>query len=95
MAELTVTPRRDDSLYAFRVREVGVRAGGAVLLVRAMGFFQLACGSFAAATLVALVGAVFGFMELRGFVEAALALSLLCAMVAFGGIVAGSRVAGA
>ncbi len=53
-----------------------------LLLVRALGAFQLAYGSFSAATLVALIGAGLGLVQLTRLSHTALVLSLGCFCVA-------------
>jgi hypothetical protein len=90
--ELAGADKKDDELDAFRVREVEVARTRAVYLVRALGFFQLACGSFAAATLAALFGAVFAMLNVTWLREVALAATLVCTCLAVGGIVTGCTV---
>ena len=74
----------------FRIREVEVAQRRAVLLIQAMGSFQLACGGFATTTVLALFGAALGFLGIREVNIAALAVVLLCKALAVGGIVRGS-----
>jgi hypothetical protein len=90
--ELSGADRKDDSLGSFRVREIEVARWRAVLLVRALGFFQLACGSFAAATLMALLGAVLALFNATTLREASLIATLVCTAVAVAGIVAGCSI---
>jgi hypothetical protein len=81
---------KDDPQHSFHVREVEVARRRAVLLIRALGFFQLACGSFAASTLLALFGAVFALLDAHILREIALAATLVSASVAVAGIVTGA-----
>src|SRR5262245_59125908 len=60
------------------IRRIEVVHRRAVLLVRALGAFQLAYGSLAAATLVALIGALLGLVEPKVLRHVALLLSLAC-----------------
>ncbi len=81
---------KDDPRRSFHIREVEVARQRAVLMIRAMGFFQLACGAFAAATLIALFGAVFALVNANVFREVSLLATLICTVVAVSGLVAGS-----
>jgi hypothetical protein len=89
--ELSDEKSKEDTFHAFRVREVEVARERAGLLIRALGFFQLAYGGFAAATLVSLLGAA--LVVMKGlFHEVILGAALMCALVAVGGIVTGSAI---
>ncbi len=62
----------------------------ALLLVRALSAFYLAVGSFAGASLVSLLGAVFVLAERELLHRTALGLGLACGMLGIGGLVAGA-----
>jgi hypothetical protein len=89
--ELADEQHKGDSLQTFRVREVEVARERAGLLIRALGFFQLAYGGFAAATLVSLLGAAIVVWQ-GVFIHIILGAALICALVAVGGIVAGAAI---
>jgi hypothetical protein len=89
VTQLSAAKAATDPLYSFRVREVEVARRRAGLLIRAMSFFQLACGAFSAATLVALVGAALTLLA-DHFALPTLVAALACAVVAVAGIVTGA-----
>src|SRR5687768_13727505 len=72
-----------------RLREMEVAQRRAVLLIRAMGAFQLACAGFALTTLLALGGAAAGLLGVRALNITALALVLLGKLAAVACIVRG------
>lgn len=78
--ELTHT--RASGERAANVRRLEVVRRRALLLTQALGAFQLAFGSFAAATLVALTGAGLASFQLFPLAHAALFGSFLCFMTA-------------
>jgi hypothetical protein len=90
VAELADPGATPADIRAFRVREVEVARERAVLLNRALASFQLAFGSFATATLVALLGAFVGHFELRYVGYGVFLLVLACMAVAVGGVARGA-----
>lgn len=90
VAELEKPDTGDDELRAFRVHEVEMAGKRSELLIRALGSFQFAFGSFAAAALVALVGACLALVAPRAVVQGALFAVLACMIVAVGAIVIGA-----
>lgn len=75
---------------ARRTRQIELLRRRAVLLTRALGWYQLAIGSFASATLVALVGTVLNYLEPLYLGKAALILSLLSAALGVTAIAIGA-----
>jgi hypothetical protein len=84
------TKECDPEIRNFQVREVGVARDRAMLLNRSLASFQFAFGSFAAATLLALLGAVFGHLDVLALVYSALLLVVGCMALGIGGIVRGA-----
>lgn len=62
------------------------------LLVRALRFFFLAAGSFAAATCVSLLGAAAAYLDLNSAAMVGQVLSLVTAIVGVGAIVTGASI---
>ncbi|MFO0840979.1 MAG: DUF2721 domain-containing protein [Gemmataceae bacterium] len=79
-AELSHTQPPTDRAYAVRRLELTRRR--ALVMTQALGAFQLAYGSFAAATLVALIGAALASFGLFPLAHGALAGSFACFMTA-------------
>jgi hypothetical protein len=78
---------------ARRARQIELLRHRAMVLTRALGWYQFAIGSFAAATLIALVGTALNYLEPRQLAHAALIGSLVCAGLGVTAIaVAASRV---
>jgi hypothetical protein len=73
-----------------RLRELDAGGKRGHLLIRALGCFYLAVGSFAAASLVSLVGMVFLLSGLLLLTKAAIGIGLVCGTVAVGGLVYGA-----
>jgi Protein of unknown function (DUF2721) len=66
---------------ARKARQIELLRERAMLLTRALGWYQLAIGSFAIATLVALIGTALHYLEPHYLGRAALVVSLGCAVV--------------
>ena len=75
---------------ARRARQIELLRQRALILLRALGWFHLAIGSFATATLVALVGTALNYLEPRHYAHGALAVSLCCAGVGVTAIAVGA-----
>jgi uncharacterized protein DUF2721 len=88
--ELEGQENADDPETLFRFRQLHVAQRRALLLVRALSAFYLAVGSFAGASLVSLLGAVFVLAERDLLRHAALGLGLVCGMLGIGGLVVGA-----
>lgn len=73
-----------------RLRELAVLDQRARLLVAALSSFYLSVGSFAAASLVSLLGAVFVLVEFHLPSWATMVLGLLCGALGLGGLVRGA-----
>jgi hypothetical protein len=79
-----------DRDYAQRVRQLRYTERRVLYLVRALTSFYLSVGSFAAASLGSLLGAIFVVLDLDLFRPAALAIALVAGMVGISGLVFGS-----
>jgi hypothetical protein len=79
-----------DPETALRVRQLRYAERRALLLVRALTAFYLAVGSFAAASLVSLLGAVFFVAQQEHLRQVTLAVALCAGAAGVGGLVAGS-----
>jgi hypothetical protein len=80
----------DDPEVALRLRELEAGVQRAHLLVKALARFYLAVGSFAAASLVSLLGMVLLSMGLLWLTRAAIGLALLTGLVGLAGITHGA-----
>jgi hypothetical protein len=79
-----------EDIRPFRIREVGVAHDRAVLLNRALAAFQFAFGFFAAASILALVGATFGHFQLTYLMYGNVLVALVSMALAVGGVVRGA-----
>ena len=79
LADLAKAERVTSDERARRARQIELLRQRAMLLTRALGWYHLAIGSFAAATLVALLGTVLNYLEPRYLAHAALVVSLIFA----------------
>lgn len=75
-----------------RFRQLTYANRRALLLVRALTAFYLSLGSFAAATITSLIGAVFVMLGFDWPAIAAELVALICGAVGVGGIVGGSTI---
>jgi hypothetical protein len=80
----------DDPETQFRIRQLHMAQRRALLLVRALSGFYLAVGSFAGASLVSLLGAVFVLAQHDLLRHVAFGLGLVSGMVGIGGLVVGA-----
>jgi hypothetical protein len=90
VADLSRSEGQDSEMRRFQVREVGVAHQRAELLIRALGAFQLAFGSFAAASLVALCGACLALIAPKVVVTVTLFLVMAVMLVAIGALTLGA-----
>jgi hypothetical protein len=90
LTELSASETMAPDERAQKIHRVEVVRRRALLLVRALGVFQLAGASFAAATLVALVGTVLHALEPAWLKQVFHAVGLLCATVGVGSIITGA-----
>jgi Protein of unknown function (DUF2721) len=79
-----------DPLTALRVRQLRVAEGRVLLLVRALTAYYLSVGSFAAASLVSLLGAMFFLTHADILHEATLVVAFCAGLAGVGGLVTGS-----
>jgi hypothetical protein len=79
-----------DPEAALRLRQLRYAEQRVLLLVRALTAFYLSVGSFAAASLVSLLGAVFSVAEQDLLRQAALGVALCAGVAGIGGLVYGS-----
>jgi hypothetical protein len=79
-----------DPEIALRIRQLRYAERRALLLVRALTAFYLSVGSFAAASLVSLLGAVFVVAHQERLRQVTLVVALGAGMAGVGGLVAGS-----
>src|SRR3954451_19081810 len=75
----------DDAETQRRVRQLGYAERRALLLVRALTAFYLSVGSFAAASLASLLGALFAAVKLAVLSELSLWLALPAGVAGIGG----------
>jgi hypothetical protein len=92
VAQLSAPDAGPSELRDLHVREVEVARQRAELLIRALAAFQLSFGSFAAATMVALLGACLALIAPRVVVTVTMFLVVACMAVAIGGILTGAAV---
>src|SRR5688572_24308193 len=76
-----------DRDYAMRVRQLKYTERRILYLVRALTSFYLSVGSFAAASLGSLLGAIFVVLDQDMFRPVALAIALVAGMVGISGLV--------
>jgi uncharacterized membrane protein len=88
--ELETKTDPPDELARYRFKQLGYANQRALLLVRALRAFYLSLGSFAAATLVSLVGAAFVLLRADSVREIAMIAAFVCGAVGVGGLVGGS-----
>jgi hypothetical protein len=88
--ELEGQENQHDPETEFRFRQLHVAQRRALLLVRALSAFYLAVGSFAGASLVSLLGAVFVLAERDLLRHFALGIGLVCGMLGIGGLMLGA-----
>jgi hypothetical protein len=79
-----------DPEIALRVRQLGYSKRRALLLVRALTAFYLAVGSFAAASLISLLGAAAAVAELELPRHIALGVALCAGVAGVGGLTGGA-----
>jgi Protein of unknown function (DUF2721) len=79
-----------DPEIALRIRQLRTAERRALLLVRALTAFYLAVGSFAAASLVSLLGAVFSVAHQEVLRHLTLVAGFCAGLVGVGGLVCGS-----
>jgi hypothetical protein len=79
-----------DPEFGLRLRQLRVAEQRALFLVRALTAFYLSVGSFAAASLVSLLGAVFFLADQQALRHLALGTAFLAGVAGVGGLVAGS-----
>ncbi|HZZ72453.1 MAG TPA: DUF2721 domain-containing protein [Pirellulales bacterium] len=89
-AQVYAKPQGTDAEAELHRRQLRVAERRAQLLVRALTAFYLAVGSFAASSLVSLIGAMFFLAHLEFLHLAALAAAFLAGVTGVGGVVAGS-----
>jgi hypothetical protein len=90
LAELAAHQEVTADLRARKARQIELLRQRALLLTRALGWYQLAISSFAVATLVALAGTVLNYLEPHYLGRAALVLSLGSAIVGVFAIAVGA-----
>ena len=90
LAELAAHKDPPLDARARKVRQIELLRHRALLLTRALGWYQLAISSFAVATLVALAGTVLHWLEPHYLGRAALATSLGSAIVGVSAIAVGA-----
>jgi len=90
LAELTKSDGQASDKRHFQVREIGVAHRRAELLIRALGAFQLAFGAFAAASLVALLGACLALVAPKIVVTLTLFLVVAVMLLAIGALTHGA-----
>ena len=90
LADLSASATTTPAERADKIHKVEIVRRRALLLVRALGVFQLASASFAAATLVALVGTVLYTLEPVWLGRAFHLVGLLCATLGVGCIILGA-----
>jgi hypothetical protein len=90
LAELSKGDGQPSEGRFFQVREIGVAHRRAELLIRALGAFQLAFGAFAAASLVALLGACLALIAPKVVVTITLFLVVAVMLVAIGALTLGA-----
>jgi len=79
-----------DPEIALQVRQLQAAARRVLFLVRALTAFYLSVGSFAAASLVSLLGAIFSGLGHQGLLLVALAVAFCAGVTGVGGLVTGS-----
>lgn len=79
-----------DPEMALRVRQLRVAEGRALLLVRSLTAFYLSVGSFAAASLVSLLGAVFYVADQIMLHQITMGVAFCAGVAGVGGLVGGS-----
>jgi hypothetical protein len=85
-----VEGKENDPELALRLRQLRFAERRALLLVRALTGFYLAVGSFAAASLISLLGAVFVVAHQELLRQITLGAALCAGVAGVGGLVAGS-----
>jgi Protein of unknown function (DUF2721) len=90
LAELSVENPIGEPDRSRKIRQIELLRERAALMVKALGAYQLAVGSFAAATLVALVGTMLHYLEPIYLGKIGLGLSLVCAVVGVTAIASGA-----
>ena len=90
LAELAEHKDPPPDVRARKTRQIELLRQRALLLTRALGWYQLAISSFALATLIALAGTVLHYLEPRFLGQAALILSLGSAIVGVSAIAVGA-----
>lgn len=91
VADLKKPDSESLELHAFHLREVEAAGHRAELLIRALGWFQVAFAAFASATLVALIGSTLSMIAPKWVGHAALGVVVACMLVAVGGVASGAR----
>src|SRR5947208_1932408 len=90
LAELAMAAGVSSDERARKTRQIELLRRRAMLLTRALGWYQLGISSFAGATLLSLVGAVLNHLEPDYLGRAGLIVSLSCAVLGVAAIATGA-----
>src|SRR5438105_1611282 len=91
-AQVEGRPSEDEPQTRRRVRMLGYAERRVLLLVRALTSFYLSVGSFAAASLASLLGAVFAAVQVVSLRDLSLWLALPVGIVGIGSLVCGAGI---